>query len=122
MTNRKSQISNLKWLLLSTLVCLLVFASASAQTPTTSTQTTAPDFQSVIARQAALVTEFEVNGLKVLVKRREGSLTVAAQLYLRGGVENINATNAGVEAFMLNVASEASASYPRDRMRKELAR
>jgi zinc protease len=38
------------------------------------------------------------------------------------GVENINATNAGVEAFMLNVASEASASYPRDRMRKDLAR
>ena len=81
-----------------------------------------PDFQSVIARQAALVTEFEVNGLKVLVKRREGSQTVAVQLYIRGGVENITATNAGVEAFMLNVASEASANFPRDRMRKELAR
>ena len=122
MTNLKSQISNLKWFLISTLVGLLAVASASAQTPTTQTQTTAPDFQSVIARQASLVTEFDVNGLKVLVKRREGSLTVAAQLYFRGGVENINATNAGVEAFMLNVASEASASYPRDRMRKELAR
>ena len=41
---------------------------------------TAPDFQSVIARQASLVTEFEINGLKVLVKRREGSQTVAAGL------------------------------------------
>jgi zinc protease len=122
MTNLKSQIPNLKWLLISTIVCFLVFASASAQTPTTPTQTAAPDFQSVIARQAALVTEFDVNGLKVLVKRREGSQTVATQLYFRGGVENINATNAGVEAFMLNVASEASASYPRDRMRKDLAR
>jgi len=76
----------------------------------------------VIARQAALVTEFEVNGLKVLVKRREGSQTVAAGLFIRGGVENISATNAGVEAFMLNVASEASANFPRDRMRKETAR
>ena len=122
MKNLKSQISNLKWLLTSTLVCLFIFASTSAQTPTTTTQTAAPDFQSVIARQASLVTEFDVNGLKVLVKRREGSLTVAAQLYYRGGVENVTASNAGVEAFMLNVASEASANYPRDRMRKELAR
>lgn len=112
---------SVKWLLLSITICLFAF-SASAQTTTTQTQTAAPDFQSVIARQAALVTEFDVNGLKVLVKRREGSQTVAAQLYFRGGVENINATNAGVEAFMLNVASEASAGYPRDRMRKELAR
>ncbi|HKU77937.1 MAG TPA: hypothetical protein VJR02_28745, partial [Pyrinomonadaceae bacterium] len=34
--------------------------------------------QSVVAKQAALVSEFDVNGLKVLLKRREGSLTVAA--------------------------------------------
>jgi zinc protease len=122
MSNIKSQISNLKWLLLLVTFGLSTSLSAFGQSPTTQTQTATPDFQSVIARQAALVTEFDVNGLKVLVKRREGSLTVAAQLYFRGGVENINATNAGVEAFMLSVASEASASYPRDRMRKETAR
>jgi zinc protease len=122
MTNLKSQISNLKWLLASIGVCLITASLGLSQAQTTPTQTAAPDFQSVIARQASLVTELDVNGLKVLVKRREGSLTVAAQLYFRGGVENINATNAGVEAFMLNVASEASANYPRDRMRKELAR
>jgi zinc protease len=89
---------------------------------TTQTPAAAPDFQSVIARQASLVTEFEVNGLKVLVKRREGSQTVATGLFIRGGVENVSASNAGVEAFMLNVASEASANFPRDRMRKETAR
>ena len=32
--------------------------------------------QNVEATQAALVTEFDVNGLKVIVKRRPGSLTV----------------------------------------------
>ena len=111
--------TNGKWFLLSTILCLMTASPALAQT----TQTPAPpDFQSVIARQASLVSEFDVNGLKVLVKRREGSQTVAVQLYIRGGVENVTATNAGVEAFMLNVASEASLSYPRDRMRKELAR
>ncbi|HYT49199.1 MAG TPA: pitrilysin family protein, partial [Pyrinomonadaceae bacterium] len=111
-----------KWLfILAALWMLLVAQLATAQTPTPSPATT-PDFQSVIARQASLVTEFDVNGLKVLVKKREGSQTVAAGLFIRGGVENISSTNAGVEAFMLNVASEASANYPRERLRKELAR
>jgi zinc protease len=109
--------------LLLTACCLLL---ALLIAPGTRAQTTpppaAPDFQSVIARQASLVTEFEINGLKVLVKRREGSQTVAAGLFIRGGVENVSASNAGVEAFMLNVASEASASFPRERMRKETAR
>jgi predicted Zn-dependent peptidase len=99
------------------LLALLFVPSGQAQTTPP-----APDFQGVIARQASLVTQFEVNGLKVLVKRREGSQTVAVGLFIRGGAENISAANAGVEAFMLNVASEASASFPRDRMRKETAR
>ena len=99
---------------------LLSLNVATAQTPAP-----APgpqDYQAVIGRQAAQVTEFDVNGLKVLVKRREGSQTVAIQLYIRGGAGNITTANAGVEAFMLNVASEASTGFPRDRMRKELAR
>jgi predicted Zn-dependent peptidase len=101
--------------------CLLLALFAPVTFGQTTTAAT-PDFQNVIARQASLVTEFEVNGLKVLVKRREGSQTVAAGLFIRGGVENISASNAGVEAFMLNVTSEASANFPRDRMRKETAR
>jgi zinc protease len=78
--------------------------------------------QSLVARQAALVTEFEVNGLKVLLKRREGSLTVAAGLFIKGGSRNINAENAGIESLMLDAATEASAAFPRDRMRDEQSR
>jgi zinc protease len=70
----------------------------------------------------ALVTEFEVNGLKVLVKRREGSQTVAAGLFIRGGSRNITAENAGIESLMLDVATEASVNFPRERLRTELAR
>ena len=103
--------------------CLLLSLNlATAQTPAPAPQPGPQDFQSLVARQAAQVTEFDVNGLKVLVKRREGSQTVAIQLYIRGGAGNITTANAGVEAFMLNVASEASTGFPRDRMRKELAR
>ena len=66
-----------------------------------------------------LVTEFEVNGLKVLLKRRTGSQTVVAALFMRGGSRNINDKNAGVEALMLDVATEASTNYPRERFRRE---
>jgi len=78
--------------------------------------------QGVVAKQAALVTEFDVNGLKVLVKKREGSLTVAAGLFIRGGARNITPENAGIEALMLDVASEASANFSRERLRSELSR
>ena len=73
------------------------------------------------ATQASLVSEFEVNGLKVLVKRRAGSQTVAAGLFIRGGARNITAQNAGIENLMLASAVEASASYPRERLRSALS-
>src|SRR5439155_7872575 len=80
------------------------------------------NLQDIVAKQAALVSEFDVNGLKVLVKRREGSLTVAAGLFIRGGTRNITADNAGIEALMLSAATEASANFPRERMRTDLSR
>jgi zinc protease len=83
---------------------------------------TLQNVQSLIARQAALVNEFEVNGLKVLVKRREGSLTVAAGLFIKGGSRNITVENAGIEALMLDAATEASELFPRARMRDEQSR
>jgi predicted Zn-dependent peptidase len=79
-----------------------------------------------LSREAAdvarLVTEFEVGGLKVLVKRREASQSVVAGLFLRGGARNVTAENAGVEALMLDVSTEASQNFPRDRMRRETSR
>jgi len=84
MTNLKSQsqISN-GLLLLITLCCSPHHSRWAGANPNHQTKPKLPHliFQSVIARQAALVTEFDVNGLKVLVKRARGSLTVAAQLY-----------------------------------------
>src|SRR5215510_526316 len=94
------------------------YSQATQQTRPQAQQTV----QSVVAKQAALVSEFEINGLKVLLKRREGSLTVAAGLFIRGGASNINAENAGIETLMLSAATEASANFPREKMRSELSR
>lgn len=68
------------------------------------------------------VTEFQVNGLQVLVKTRASSQTVVAGMFLRGGVRNVTAATAGIEPLMLDTAVEASAGYPRERMRRELSR
>ncbi|MBK7705736.1 MAG: insulinase family protein [Acidobacteria bacterium] len=72
--------------------------------------------------QASQVTEFEVNGLKVLVKRRPSAQTVTAGLFIRGGVRNIDSKTAGVEGLMISAAVEAGKKFPRDVVRRELAR
>lgn len=74
------------------------------------------------AQTGAAVTEYNVNGLKVLVKRRPGSLTVAAGLFIMGGSRNLTVDNAGIEVVMLDASSEASLNFPRSRMRDELSR
>lgn len=93
-------------------IVLLTFVSLSfAQTSGTN-----------LASQAALVTEFDVNGLKVLIKRRPNSQTVAAGLFYRGGVRNLTPQDAGIENLMLNVATEGSQKFPREVLRRELAK
>ena len=97
-------------------------AAPQTAAPQTAAQAQQQTVQGVVAKQAALVSEFDVNGLKVLLKRREGSLTVAAGLFIRGGSANINAQNAGIETLMLSTATEATTGFPRERMRSELSR
>src|ERR1700755_2487994 len=107
------------WVLITVLVIGASDAAHATQQGKGQSQETV---HSVVAKQAALVSEFDVNGLKVLLKRREGSLTVAAGLFIRGGAANINAENAGIETLMLSAATEATTNFPREKMRSELSR
>ncbi len=68
------------------------------------------------------ISEFDINGMKVLVKRRPGAPTVAAGLYFRGGVRNTTAANAGIEALTLDAATQGSQQYPLQRLRTETTR
>lgn len=74
-----------------------------------------------VADQASTVTEFEVNGLKVLLKRRASAPTFSGGLFFRGGVRNIKAENAGIENFALTAATEAGRKYDRQQVRRQLA-
>lgn len=78
--------------------------------------------QPAMQSQDNLVSDFEVNGLKVIVKRRPNAPTVAAGLFIRGGARNLTPTTAGLESLMLSTATEASKKYPREVMRKELTK
>ena len=97
-------------------------ATASPGTSAAATSVTGAPLTKAPTDATKLVTEFEVNGLKVLVKQREGSLTAVVGLFLRGGATNINEKNAGIEALMLDLSSEASANFPRELMRSESSR
>jgi predicted Zn-dependent peptidase len=116
------------------LALMFVTCGANAPAQTGAGKVTTPPAQtdsmraaSAASREAGdlqkLVTEFETsNGLKVLVKRREGSQSVVVGLFFRGGARNVTAENAGVESLMLDVATEASQNFPLEKMRRELAR
>ena len=69
--------------------------------------------------QIALVSEFDVNGLKVIVKRRPNMATVSGGLFVRGGARNLTAETAGIENFTLEAATEGSKKYPREVLRRE---
>src|SRR4051794_9221675 len=95
-------------------VLILAIASAAGLAQSVATPS--------LAGQAANVTEFDVNGLKVILKRRESSPTVSVGLFLRGGVRNYSDKTAGIENLMLNSAIEAGQTYNRQAVRRELAR
>lgn len=100
-------ISNFCKILLSWMLLLGLLTVASPQSTTNA---------------AAQVSEFDVNGMKVLVKRRPGISTVSAGLFFRGGVRNQTPNDAGIENFTLSVATEASHGFTRQILRRELSR
>ena len=76
----------------------------------------------LVSAQTANVSEFDVNGLKVILKRRVSAPTLSVGLFLRGGVRNLTEKTAGIENLMLNSAIEAGQTIPRQAVRRELAR
>lgn len=75
-----------------------------------------------VEKQIAQVTEFEVNGLKVLIKRRPSAPTVAGGLFIKGGARNITDKNAGIENLMLAAAIEAGRKFTQQTVRREISR
>lgn len=66
-------------------------------------------------------TSFTVGGVRV-IHRRAASATVVANLYLLGGVRAAPEGRSGLENFLLQVSERGTARYPRDVLRRSMAR
>src|SRR4051812_47114202 len=93
---------------LAALVATVVIAS-----PALAQQSTAPD---------TTTSQFEVNGLKVILRRNTASDVVAANLYFLGGTRQLTPQTQGMEALLFAAAERGSRKYPGPRLRQELAR
>jgi len=91
--------------LLLTAYCLLFFNSAGlAQAVDSTTDFTTP------------------NGLKAVHKRVQGNEVVAIRIYFKGGVRNITAKNAGIEALMWEAAQHGTKNFSKSQINRELAK
>jgi zinc protease len=66
--------------------------------------------------------QFEVNGLKVILRRNTATDVVAANLYILGGSRQLTPQTQGIEALLLAASERGSRKFPGPRLRQELAR
>src|SRR6476661_7396618 len=67
-------------------------------------------------------TQFEVNGLKVILRRNTATDVVAANLYFLGGSRQLTPQTQGIEALLFAASERGSRKFPGPRLRQELAR
>jgi zinc protease len=65
---------------------------------------------------------FEVDGVRVILRRNPASDVVAANLYLLGGTQQLTLSTQGIELMLLAASEGGTASYSKDRLRQVLAR
>ena len=63
----------------------------------------------------ATATKFEVAGIPVILKPVTANEVVAVRLYLRGGSASLTSSNAGIERMMLDVSTQGTAKFDKDR-------
>ncbi|HET9426270.1 MAG TPA: pitrilysin family protein [Gemmatimonadaceae bacterium] len=66
--------------------------------------------------------DFEVNGLHVILRRNTATDVVAANLYLLGGARQLTPRTQGIEALLFAASERGSRQYPGPKLRQELAR
>src|SRR5687768_3249095 len=96
-----------------TALSLLVADTARAQAQPAARNAQAAD---------STTSEFEVNGLRVILRRNTATDVVAANLYLLGGARQLTPQTQGIEALLFAASERGSRKFPGPRLRQELAR
>jgi len=68
----------------------------------------------VSSPQQVAASKFQVAGIPVILKPVTANDVIAVRLYIRGGSSNLTPSNAGIESFMLDVATHGTAKYTKD--------
>jgi zinc protease len=61
--------------------------------------------------------EFDADGIHVILRRNNASDVIAANLYLLGGVQQLTPATEGIEAFLLAASERGTKRYPKDALR-----
>ncbi len=73
-------------------------------------------------REEATTEAYDVAGVRVIQRVDTTSEIVVANLYLLGGTRQVTAANAGIETFLLEASRWGTRQYPRERLRRLMAR
>jgi zinc protease len=64
---------------------------------------------------------FDVNGLKVILRRNTANDVIAANVYLLGGTQQLSPATQGIENFLLQASERGTKLFPRERARQVTA-
>jgi len=62
-------------------------------------------------------TDFDADGVRVILRHNSASDVIAANLFLLGGVQQLTPATQGIEAFLLAVSERGTRHYPKDALR-----
>lgn len=65
-----------------------------------------------IAQSDTATASFDVNGLKVILRRNTANDVVAANMYLLGGVQQVTPATQGIENFLLQASERGTKLFP----------
>jgi zinc protease len=77
---------------------------------------------SVALALSTITSTFDVSGVKVILRQISGNNVVAANLYLLGGTRQISRETSGIEPFLLEVSERGTRTYPKEALRRTMAR
>jgi zinc protease len=67
-------------------------------------------------------TTFDVNGLKVILRRNTANDVIAANVYLLGGTQQLTPATQGIEVMLLRASENGTKRYPAEKVRQATAR
>src|SRR5205085_7905114 len=73
------------------------------------------------AQSDTATTSFDVNGLKVILRRNTANDVVAANVYLLGGTQQLTPATQGIEAFLLSASELGTKAFPHEAARRVTA-